>query len=123
MYNFRDELSKPASKLFTHNLTSILESAIRATNAQFEDEDILGRVDTRTLQGSDKDTGWDVFCLDYKALGPIGTVLTDDVITRYNRLFNTLWRTKRIESILSTLWKNQTALFKYQRTMPGITKK
>ena len=67
-------MSKPASKLYSHNLQSILESAIRATNAQFEDEDILARVDTRILQGSDKDTGWDVFCLDYKAVGPIGTV-------------------------------------------------
>lgn len=93
---------------------------MRATNAQFEDEDILRRLDTRILYGSEKETGWDVFCLDYKADGPIGTVLTVDAIVKYNQLFNTLWRTKRIEAILSGLWKNQTTLFKYQRSMmPG----
>jgi hypothetical protein len=72
--NSRDELSKPASKVFHHNTSAILESAVRATNAQFEDEDILSRLDTRPLTSSDKDLGWDVFCLDYKVHGPIGTV-------------------------------------------------
>lgn len=70
----RDELSKPASKLYSHNISAILESAVRATNAQFENEDVLSRLDTRILPTSDKDLGWDVFCLDYKAHGPIGTV-------------------------------------------------
>jgi len=46
-------------------------------------------------------------------------VLAEDVMIRYNQLFNALWRTKRIEMILSTLWKSQTTLFKYQRTIPG----
>lgn len=120
--DFRDELSKPASKLYTHNTSAILESAVRATNAQFENEDILSRLDTRILPTSDKDLGWDVFCLDYKAHGPIGTVLTEDVMNGYNKLFNSLWRTKRIEIILSTLWKNQTVLFKYLRLIPGIAR-
>lgn len=120
LFCFRDELSKPASKLYTHNTSAILESAVRATNAQFENEDILSRLDTRILPTSDKDLGWDVFCLDYKAHGPIGTVLTEDVMNGYNKLFNSLWRTKRIEIILSTLWKNQTVLFKYLRLIPGI---
>lgn len=46
-------------------------------------------------------------------------VLTEDVMNGYNKLFNSLWRTKRIEIILSTLWKNQTVLFKYLRLIPG----
>jgi len=71
-------LNKPVSKLYNHNLNAILESAVRATNAQFEDEDILSRLDTRILPGNDRETGWDVFCLDYKAKGPIGTVGTCD---------------------------------------------
>lgn len=68
---------------------------------------------------NDRDLGWDVFCLDYKVHGPIGTVLTEDDMIRYNQLFNALWRFKRIEMILSTLWKDQTALFKFQRVIPG----
>lgn len=60
--------------LYPHNLSSILESAIRATNAQFEDADILNRLDVRLLEQSPGDTGWDVFSLDYHVDGPIGTV-------------------------------------------------
>jgi gamma-tubulin complex component 3 len=71
---FRPELIKPATLLYPHNLSSILESAIRVTNAQFEDADILNRLDVRLLEQSPGDTGWDVFSLDYHVDGPIGTV-------------------------------------------------
>ena len=40
----RPELNKNANQLYVHNLTCILESAIRATNAQYEDPDILNRL-------------------------------------------------------------------------------
>ena len=33
-----------------HNLTGLLEAAIRATNAQFEHPDILKRLDCRLLE-------------------------------------------------------------------------
>lgn len=57
-----------------HNLSAILESAVRATNAQFEDQDILKRLDVRLFDASPGDIGWDVFTLDYHVDGPIGTV-------------------------------------------------
>lgn len=47
---YRDDLAKPASNLYLHNLTGILETAIRATNAQFDDSDILKRLDVRLLE-------------------------------------------------------------------------
>ncbi|CAB4061954.1 TUBGCP3 [Lepeophtheirus salmonis] len=73
------ELDKPASSLYPHNLSGILESAVRATNAQFEDPDILDRLDVRLLEIQPGDTGWDVFSLDYKVSGPIGTVFFDQI--------------------------------------------
>lgn len=50
--NFREDLAKPAGNLYLHNLTGILETAIRATNAQFDDSDILKRLDVRLLEVS-----------------------------------------------------------------------
>ena len=44
------ELSKDANSLYLHNLNGILETAIRATNAQYEDKDILSRLDVRLLE-------------------------------------------------------------------------
>lgn len=45
-----------------------------ATNAQYEDPDVLRRLDVRILEISPGDLGWDVFSLDYHVDGPIGTV-------------------------------------------------
>ena len=48
-----EELTQPASALYPHNLAGILETAIRATNAQFEDPEILERLDVRLLDSQD----------------------------------------------------------------------
>lgn len=93
---------RPATTLYQHNLTGILETAVRATNAQFDNAEILKRLDVRLLevtwprrfqeaaglvfsfsylfrsvwpQVSPGDTGWDVFSLDYHVDGPIATVM------------------------------------------------
>ncbi len=102
-----EELGRPASQLYPHNLAGVLETAIRATNAQFEDPEILERLDVRLLDIQPGDTGWDVFSLDYKMSGPVGTVFNQTVMTSYLMLFNALWRAKRIEWMLSCVWKRQ----------------
>eukprot|EP00118_Oscarella_pearsei_P015761 m.144765 g.144765 ORF g.144765 m.144765 type:complete len:863 (+) comp38407_c1_seq3:451-3039(+) len=101
------ELEQDASHLHHHNLTGTLESAVRATNAQFDDPDILQRLDVRVLELSPGDTGWDVFSLDYHVDGPIRTVFTNDTVLRYLRIFNFLWRAKRMEHSLASVWKSQ----------------
>ena len=49
-YYHRSELIKPATELFRHNLTGTLEASVRATNAQYDDTDILQRLDVRILE-------------------------------------------------------------------------
>ncbi|PSN36317.1 hypothetical protein C0J52_15165 [Blattella germanica] len=114
------ELIKPATVLYPHILNSILDSAIRATNAQFEDADILNRLDVRMLEQSPGDTGWDVFSLDYHVDGPIGTIFAQNS-TAYLMLFNALWRAKRMEWILSRMWKRQITSSKLLRKLPELT--
>ena len=94
------------------SLSGILETAIRATNAQFEDQEILDRLDVRLLDVQPGDTGWDVFSLDYKVTGPISAVFGRNILTRYLMLFNSLWRAKRMEWILARVWTRQTNLNK-----------
>ena len=112
------ELIKPANQLYPHNLTAILETAIRATNAQFEKQDILERLDVRQLEIVPGDIGWDVFSLDYHVTGPVSTILADDP-TAYLMLFHALWRAKRMEWILSRLWKRKTTSAKMSHKIPG----
>ena len=107
-----EELSLPATSLYPHNLAGILETAIRATNAQFEDQEILDRLDVRLLPVQDGDSGWDVFSLDYKVSGPISAVFGQKALTRYLMLFNSLWRAKRMEWMLARVWTRQTSLHK-----------
>lgn len=114
------ELRKPASELNSHNLSGILESAIRSTNAQFEDVSILQRLDVRLLEHSPGDTGWDIFSMDYNMDGPIGTVFSSCTLS-YLMLFNALWRAKRIEWILSLMWKRLTTSAKMLPRIPELS--
>ncbi|XP_037090539.1 gamma-tubulin complex component 3-like, partial [Pollicipes pollicipes] len=111
------ELCKPATTLYPHNLNGILESAIRATNAQWEAADVLKRLDVRLLSVSPGDTGWDVFSLDYHTDGPIRTIFTPQCMTCYLMLFNALWRAKRMEFVLSGVWKRQALLAKMTKSL------
>ena len=56
------------------------------------------------LEYSHGEIGWDVFTLEYKVDAPIDTVIDSDAMTKYLKLFNHLWKIKRIESALSTGW-------------------
>ncbi|XP_077987696.1 gamma-tubulin complex component 3 homolog [Glandiceps talaboti] len=102
-----DDLSKSATVLYLHNLSGVLETAIRGTNAQFDDPEILRRLDVRLLEVSPGDCGWDVFSLDYHVDGPISTVFTQQCLLMYLREFNFLWRAKRMEYILANIWRAQ----------------
>ncbi|XP_053594050.1 gamma-tubulin complex component 3 homolog [Microplitis demolitor] len=119
MHLIEPELAKPANSLYPHNLSSILETAIRATCTKAEDLDVQRRLDVRLLTPSDKETGWDVFILDYNVDGPIGTIL-EPCRQTYRTVFFSLWRAKRMESILSTIWKHQITSAKILRKMPEI---
>lgn len=70
----RPELNKNVDHVYQHNLLGILESAIRATNAQFEDKDILSRVSVTLLEPSRGETGWEAFNMVYSTTGPLDTV-------------------------------------------------
>ncbi|KAM6892640.1 gamma-tubulin complex component 3 [Lycodopsis pacificus] len=117
----KPELVRPATTLYQHNLTGILETAVRATNAQYDNAEILKRLDVRLLEVSPGDTGWDVFSLDYHVDGPIATVFTRESMGHYLRVFNFLWRAKRMEYTLTDIWKGQMCNAKLLKTMPELS--
>lgn len=47
-----NELSKPASTIYRHNLIGFLESAIRASNVQYLPQEILMRLDVKLLEAN-----------------------------------------------------------------------
>jgi gamma-tubulin complex component 3 len=119
------ELSNPAAQIYKHSLTAQLETAVRMSNAQYHDPDFLSRLDVKLLEGSPGDKGWEIFMLDYRVsdLAPLATVFTPDVLGDYQKIFNFLWRLKRIEHQLSQSWRiYQSHVSKFQRVrgMQGV---
>ncbi|XP_026323819.1 gamma-tubulin complex component 3 homolog isoform X2 [Hyposmocoma kahamanoa] len=118
----QDELNKPASQLYVHNLTCTLEAAVRATNAQFEPPHVLARLHVNLYPNCDgrDDCGWDVFALQYRVDGPLGTLFPATCAARYRALFTQLWRVKRIEYSLHEAWREHILLQKRLKCMPAL---
>ena len=53
--------------------------------------------------------------------GHIRTVFTAESMMIYLRVFNFLWRAKRMEYILAMMWKEQMANAKLLRSLPGLS--
>ncbi|KAK0190890.1 gamma-tubulin complex, component 3 [Armillaria mellea] len=98
-------LARQANTLFRHNLTATLETAIRSSNAQNDPGHVLRRLDSRMLEYTHGEIGWDVFTLEYKVDAPIDTVIDPESMIKYLKLFSHLWQMKRIEGALSEGWK------------------
>lgn len=99
------ELSEPANTISSFKLAGLLESAVRSSNAQYDDPDILDRLRVKMMAHNTGDRGWDVFSLDYEATVPLNTVFTESVMGRYLRIFNFLWKLRQVEHALIGAWK------------------
>ncbi|RAL48519.1 hypothetical protein DM860_005943 [Cuscuta australis] len=99
------DLSQPANTISSFKLAGLLESAIRSSNAQYDDPDILDRLRVKMMPHNPGERGWDVFSLEYDARVPLNTILTESVMARYLKIFNFLWRLKRVEHALTAAWK------------------
>ncbi|XP_063634316.1 gamma-tubulin complex component 3 homolog [Cydia splendana] len=118
----KDELNKPATSLFVHNLTCTLEAAVRATSAQYEPPHVLESLQVNLYHNGDgrDECGWDVFALQYHVSGPLGTLFPPSCAARYRALFSQLWRVKRIEQSLYDAWLDHAILQKKLKHMPEV---
>ena len=100
------DLDEPASSVSAYRLTGTLEAAIRASNAQFDSADVLDRLRVRMMAHvGGEEQGWDVFSLEYTVTPPLTTVFTEAAMGKYLRVFNFLWRLKRVEHSLCATWQ------------------
>jgi gamma-tubulin complex component 3 len=105
MESLSSNLDRPANSQYRHTLTAQLEHAIRNSNAQFDSADVLRRLDARMLELSHGEIGWDVFTLEYRVDSPLDVIVTPWASKQYLKVFNFLWRVKRVEFALSTTWR------------------
>ncbi|KAF3023691.1 hypothetical protein G7054_g3103 [Neopestalotiopsis clavispora] len=108
MESLAGNLDRPAGAQYRHTLTAQLEHAIRGSNAQYDSPEVLKRLDARMLQLTHGDIGWDCFTLEYKIDAPCDVVVSDWGARQYLKVFNFLWRVKRVEFALSSSWRKVT---------------
>ncbi|KOS20411.1 Spindle pole body component alp6 [Escovopsis weberi] len=105
MESLAANLDRPSGAQYRHTLTAQLEHAIRGSNAQYDSPEVLRRLDARMLQLSHGDIGWDCFTLEYKIDAPVDVVVTEWGNRQYLKVFNFLWRIKRVEFALLSTWR------------------
>lgn len=108
MESLAPHLDRPAYSQYRHTLTSQLEHAIRHSNAQYSDPEVLSRLDARMVELGSGEIGWDSFTLEYKISPPCDVVITQWASIQYLKVFNLLWRIKRVEFALATVWRRCT---------------
>ncbi|XP_037724299.1 gamma-tubulin complex component 3 [Drosophila subpulchrella] len=115
--NMKDELERNGGDIYAHDLSSMLDAALRCTNAQYDDPDILNHLDIVVQRPYIGDKGWDIISLKYIVQGPLATMLEPTMPT-YKLLFKPLWRMKHMEFVLSMkIWKEQMGNAKTLRPM------
>ena len=72
--------------------------------------DLFGRLDIKLLETSPGDKGWDIFSLDYRVDLPISTILNQTNMQKYLKIFNFLWRVKRVEQVFLSQIKSENQL-------------
>jgi gamma-tubulin complex component 3 len=105
MESLAAHLDRPAYSQYRHTLTSQLEHAIRHSNAQYDDPEVRLRLDARMVELGSGEIGWDSFTLEYKISPPCDVVITQWASMQYLKVFNLLWRIKRVEFSFSTTWR------------------
>lgn len=106
MDSLSTQLSLPAHQIYKHNLREVIEGALRSSNTQYLESDIAGRVSARLLENGND--GWDVFSLDYVIDTPLNTLLSPEAMNSYAKIFNLLWKIKRIDHSLNQVWRMHT---------------
>lgn len=100
-----EEFDKPVAMHRFKDMTRELLRAKDNTNAKFDATDKLNYalVDTNCESA----TGWDIFTLTYRVDGPIRSVFTPEIMRDYVYISRQLWRYKRVEHVLTSLWSQQ----------------
>ncbi|KAJ1971653.1 Microtubule-nucleating Tub4p (gamma-tubulin) complex component [Dimargaris xerosporica] len=118
MTSLDSELSRPASRVHKYNVTAALESAIRSSNALYDDPVITNQLGFGLDIKSPSDLGWDAFELRYTFPAPISYFFPPATLRPYSRLFVFLWKLKSVEHQLTTLWRKLTI---NARTLRGLS--
>ena len=99
-----ETLALPSRQIFKHQLLSLLDAAVRQSNAQYHDREMLDRLDCQVATAA-AESGWEVFALDFRVTAPVSVVLTAECMRGLRRISGFVWRLCRCEFQLTNCWE------------------
>ncbi|KAH3681066.1 hypothetical protein WICPIJ_007980 [Wickerhamomyces pijperi] len=111
MVTGKDILDEPSGSLSGGELSSLLRDSIESASSrkyiQANDDYVLNHLDARILNLKHGNIGWDVFTLDFRIDPPLSSILNNENNNHkkeYLRIFNHLWRIKRLNFMFNEEW-------------------
>ncbi|KAL3945295.1 MAG: hypothetical protein SGBAC_000643 [Bacillariaceae sp.] len=116
--------------IYKHSLLSIVEGALRSTNAKYLPQFCLDRLQVELLLGRDEDTQfmfgagpspspsqqrdersvWDIFMLDYMVPDTLIAIVDPAALKKYKKVFRFLFNLKKVEYMLNYTWRQNATL-------------
>lgn len=113
--------------IYKHSLLSIVENALRSTNARYLPQFVLDRLQVELLvdpddtiygmfgqskkdENNDTRTVWDIFMLDYQVPDPLRAIVNPRKVEQYKRVFSLLFGLRRIEFMINFTWRQSATL-------------
>ena len=93
-------LNLSATKIYKHSLISILETALKSSNCQYHEAEFTSRIKIILEDPKNKENGWDIFSLDYSIESPLSTFFSAEIMIKYRKIFNFLWKVKRAHFLM-----------------------
>lgn len=113
----QDVLESPATKIFKHNLISLLDNTKGQSCFSSYNKDYLERVGIYLFDQSIGSRGWDIFSLHYEVDAPLNTIFDTESMLFYHEFFNLVWRIKNLIASLNNYSKTHRRHY-LQQTLP-----
>ncbi|KAJ2818272.1 Microtubule-nucleating Tub4p (gamma-tubulin) complex component, partial [Coemansia erecta] len=103
-----NQTDRSNNNVMAHDLSAVLSSATRSSNAQYENADHLSALVLTFKDDSDKDNrGWDQVTLMYNLSAPLSYVIPRSTMRQYFEISHFLLKLKRVEHALHAIWRQQ----------------
>ncbi|KAI8325485.1 Spc97/Spc98, partial [Martensiomyces pterosporus] len=112
-----NQIDRSGKNIMAHDLSAVLSSAVRSSNAQYEPQEYLSAMVLTFGEEGGKQRGWDEVSLMYSLSAPLSYVVPKLVMRQYFEISHFLVKLKRVEHSLHSIWRQQmTESRSYQRS-------
>ncbi|KAJ2064325.1 Microtubule-nucleating Tub4p (gamma-tubulin) complex component [Coemansia sp. S146] len=102
-----NQSDRSGKNIMAHDLSAVLSSAVRSSNAQYENEEHLSAMLLTFSEENSKNKSWDEVSLMYSLSAPLSYVVPKLALRQYVEVSQFMIRLKRVEHKLQSIWRRQ----------------